>query len=195
MRRTSPSISESLAKTQWPGQDPIGRFIQFGNMDGDMRGFRIVGVVGDVRELSPETVPGPIFYGYYQQRATSRVSIVAQSGAAPAAPGDVGTRDRAPGRSRSADPAADGRGRARPRARGPPLQPAADRRLQRLRARSRDARRLRPDGVPRGAADAGNRHPPGARRRADRRHARWWWAAAFGSRWSAWPSAQLPRSG
>jgi predicted permease len=72
-------VSESLARTQWPGQDPIGRFIQFGNMDGDMRGFRIVGVVGDVRELSPETVPGPIFYGYYQQRATSRVSIVVRA--------------------------------------------------------------------------------------------------------------------
>ena len=69
-------VSESLAKTQWPDQDPLGRFIQFGNMDGDMRGFRIVGVVGDVRELSPETVPGPLFYGYYQQRATSRASVV-----------------------------------------------------------------------------------------------------------------------
>jgi putative ABC transport system permease protein len=69
-------ISESLAKTQWPGADPIGRFIQFGNMDGDFRGFRIVGIVGDVRELSPESLPGPIFYGYYQQRPTSRVSIV-----------------------------------------------------------------------------------------------------------------------
>jgi ABC-type antimicrobial peptide transport system permease subunit len=72
-------VSESLAKTQWPGQDPLGRFIQFGNMDGDMRGFRIVGVVGDVRELSPETTPGPLFYGYYQQRATSRASIVVRT--------------------------------------------------------------------------------------------------------------------
>ncbi len=72
-------ISESLAKTQWPGADPIGRFIQFGNMDGDLRGFRIVGIVGDVRELSPETLPGPIFYGYYQQRPTSRVSVVVKA--------------------------------------------------------------------------------------------------------------------
>jgi predicted permease len=77
-------VSESLARAQWPEQDPLGRFIQFGNMDGDMRGFRIIGVVGDVRELSPETVPGPTFYGYYQQRATSRVSIVVRA-AAPAA--------------------------------------------------------------------------------------------------------------
>ncbi len=72
-------ISESLAKTKWPGQDAIGRFVQFGNMDGDLRGFRIVGIVGDVREISPETVPGPIFYGYYQQRPTSRVSMVVKS--------------------------------------------------------------------------------------------------------------------
>lgn len=69
-------ISESLAKTKWPNQDPIGRFVQFGNMDGDRRGFRIVGIVGDVREISPEAVPGPLFYGYYQQRVTSRVSVV-----------------------------------------------------------------------------------------------------------------------
>jgi putative ABC transport system permease protein len=77
-------ISESLAKTKWPGQDPIGRFIQFGNMDGDRRGFRIVGIVGDVREISPEAVPGPLFYGYYQQRVTSRFSVVLRT--APIAP-------------------------------------------------------------------------------------------------------------
>jgi putative ABC transport system permease protein len=69
-------ISESLAKAKWPDQDPIGRFVQFGNMDGDLRGFRIVGIVGDVRELSPESLPGPILYGYYRQRIASRVSIV-----------------------------------------------------------------------------------------------------------------------
>ena len=50
-------------------------------MDGDLRGFRIVGIVGDVREISPEAVPGPMFYGYYQQRPTSRVSIVVKSAA------------------------------------------------------------------------------------------------------------------
>ena len=65
-------ISESLAATKWPNQDPIGRFIQFGNMDGDLRGFRIVGIVSDVREVSPETVPGPLFYGYYKQRMATR---------------------------------------------------------------------------------------------------------------------------
>jgi putative ABC transport system permease protein len=72
-------ISESLAAARWPDQDPIGRYIQFGNMDGDPRGFRIVGVVSDVREVSPETVPGALFYAYYQQRMTTRFAIVVQT--------------------------------------------------------------------------------------------------------------------
>ena len=74
-------ISESLAKTRWPDQDPIGRFIQFGNMDGDLRGFRIVGIVGDVRELTMEAVPGSLFYGYYQQRVSQRFSVVVRANA------------------------------------------------------------------------------------------------------------------
>jgi ABC-type antimicrobial peptide transport system permease subunit len=72
-------VSESLASSQWPGRDPIGRFIQFGNMDGDPRGFRIVGVVSDVREVSPETLPGPLFYGYYRQRTASRFTVVVRT--------------------------------------------------------------------------------------------------------------------
>ena len=72
-------ISESLAATKWPDQDPIGRFIQFGNMDGDLRGFRIVGIVSDVREVSPETVPGPLFYGYYKQRMATRFTLIVRA--------------------------------------------------------------------------------------------------------------------
>src|SRR5208337_1699157 len=30
-------ISESLAREKWPNQDPLGRTIEFGNMDGDLR--------------------------------------------------------------------------------------------------------------------------------------------------------------
>ena len=55
-------ISESLAKARWPDRDPLGRYIQFGNMDGDFRGIRVVGVVKDVRELSPEALPQPTLY-------------------------------------------------------------------------------------------------------------------------------------
>jgi ABC-type antimicrobial peptide transport system permease subunit len=61
-------ISESLAHDHWPGQDPIGQTIEFGNMDGDPRLLLIVGVVGDVRERALEAPPLPIVYVNYRQR-------------------------------------------------------------------------------------------------------------------------------
>lgn len=64
-------VSESLVRKQWPGQDPIGKLIQFGNMDGDMRALRVVGVVGDVRDGSLTQEPAPTIYAYYRQRPGS----------------------------------------------------------------------------------------------------------------------------
>jgi len=61
-------ISRSLAETQWPGRSALGRWIQFGNMDGDLRGIQIVGVVGDVREITPEAQPQPTLYVSARQR-------------------------------------------------------------------------------------------------------------------------------
>lgn len=61
-------ISQSLAQQVWPNQSPIGRTIEFGNMDGDPRLLTIVGVVGDVRDHSLESVPSPTVYVDYRQR-------------------------------------------------------------------------------------------------------------------------------
>jgi len=61
-------ISQSLAKAKWPDQDPIGKIIQYGNMDGDLRPFTVVGVVGDIREASLADQPRPTFYANYRQR-------------------------------------------------------------------------------------------------------------------------------
>ena len=71
-------ISASLVKARWPNEDPIGKVIEFGNMDGDLRPFTIVGVVGDVREQSLAADPRPTFYASYRQRAngTSPFSFV-----------------------------------------------------------------------------------------------------------------------
>ncbi len=63
-------ISDSLAREQWPNQDPLGRKIFFGNMDGDLRLFTIIGVVGDVRDYGLESKPTATVYGYYKQRPT-----------------------------------------------------------------------------------------------------------------------------
>jgi cell division protein FtsX len=61
-------ISQSLAREKWPNQDPLGRTIEFGNMDGDPRLLRVIGVVGDVRDRAIETVPRPTIYVNYRQR-------------------------------------------------------------------------------------------------------------------------------
>ena len=49
-------------------------------MDGDLTGLRVVGVVGDVRELSPESLPGPMVYVNARQRpaVTSSFSVIAR---------------------------------------------------------------------------------------------------------------------
>lgn len=61
-------ISETVARQTWPGRDPIGQRIQYGNMDGDMRPLTVVGVVGDVREGRLERAPTGAVYVNFEQR-------------------------------------------------------------------------------------------------------------------------------
>jgi putative ABC transport system permease protein len=78
-------ISESLARSRWPDADPIGRTIEFGNMDGDLRPLPIVGVVGDTREYGPEQPPRPTVYVGLLQRPRFSATVVIRSGADPRA--------------------------------------------------------------------------------------------------------------
>jgi predicted permease len=64
-------ISASLAKARWPGEDPLGKLIQFGGMDGDLRPFTIVGIVGDVQDFGIGSAAQPTFYTNYAQRPRS----------------------------------------------------------------------------------------------------------------------------
>ena len=61
-------ISEALAKQSYPGQDPIGRRIQFGGMDGDVRPLTIIGVSKDVRESRLDAPPSQTVYVHLPQR-------------------------------------------------------------------------------------------------------------------------------
>jgi len=68
-------ISDSLARERWPGQDPIGHTIEFGNMDGDMRLLTIVGIVGDVHEYGLDVPPRPTVYVNLFQRPRPAITI------------------------------------------------------------------------------------------------------------------------
>jgi predicted permease len=61
-------VSQSMARATWPKQDPLGRTIEFGNMDGDMRLLTVVGVVADAHYRSLEKPPEPTVYVNYRQR-------------------------------------------------------------------------------------------------------------------------------
>jgi putative ABC transport system permease protein len=61
-------INESLARTRWPGEDPVGKLINFANMDGDFQPMMVVGIVGDVRDVAIDAPPVPAVYSSYRQR-------------------------------------------------------------------------------------------------------------------------------
>jgi putative ABC transport system permease protein len=69
-------ISQSLARERWPGQDPIGHHIEFGNMDGDVRLLQIIGVVGDVHGRGLDIPVEPIIYVHSRQRVPREFAIV-----------------------------------------------------------------------------------------------------------------------
>jgi predicted permease len=78
-------INESLARARWPGADPIGATIEFGNMDGDLRPLTIVGVVGDTREYGLEQPPRPTLYVDLVQRPKFSVTVIVRSDVDPRA--------------------------------------------------------------------------------------------------------------
>ncbi len=53
-------VSEEMARRYWPGADPIGRTFLWHTATGPR--MTIVGVAGDVRQLSLETDPAPVIY-------------------------------------------------------------------------------------------------------------------------------------
>jgi putative ABC transport system permease protein len=61
-------ISAAAAKATWGDRDPIGKQIQYGNMDGDVRLLTIVGVVGDVRQRGLDREPTASVYVDLVQR-------------------------------------------------------------------------------------------------------------------------------
>lgn len=78
-------ISESLARIQWPGTSPLGKLVEFGNMDGDLRVLRIIGVVGDVRHGGLDVASRPTIYVNARQRPPSTQTTVLDVATAPSA--------------------------------------------------------------------------------------------------------------
>ena len=74
-------ITQALARDRWPDQDPIGRTIEFGNMDGDLRPLTIIGIVGDTHEYGLDAPPRPTVYVNLFQRPRATMSLTMLSDA------------------------------------------------------------------------------------------------------------------
>jgi putative ABC transport system permease protein len=79
-------VSQSFADLKWPNGDALGKLVEFGNMDGDLTPFTIVGVVGDVRDYGLNVAPRPTLYGDFRQRPRRYASFwIAMQGPKPQA--------------------------------------------------------------------------------------------------------------
>ena len=157
-------INDAVARKHFPGEDPIGRMVQF------LGTRRIVGVVGNIRHDGPETD---------WRHSGFRAARAKPSRRRDADPATLARRRRRAAGGQGRDLVASSPAWPCPRfdtARSTlsaliaaaALQHAAARALRPARHRHRVRRHLRRDGVHRDAAHAGDRHPDGARRHTGR---------------------------
>jgi predicted permease len=60
-------VNETLARRFWPGEDPVGKRMQWGTPEMRLPWLTVVGVVGDMNQASPDNALNPHAYGPYLQ--------------------------------------------------------------------------------------------------------------------------------
>ena len=75
-------ISAEVARLYFPDEDPIGKYIQTGwTMNGKRFGGEVIGIVGDVRQLSLEQGMTPHIYMAHEQWPLNEYEVVVRSSA------------------------------------------------------------------------------------------------------------------
>ena len=145
-------INETLARKNFPGEDPIGRRVYFGPIPstGVPEWHEIIGIVGDVRHRSVEGEPDARAYDLFGQHWGRTISLAIRTTPTAVGGGDDGAGTAGATRSRAA-------GLRRPyhrrdrveRSDGATTVAVARRRIRGRRIRCRHSRRLRHRRVPR----------------------------------------------
>jgi putative ABC transport system permease protein len=78
-------ISKAMAQRYFPNQDPIGKRLKFGFPPNGEAMREIVGIVGDVRDVSLGQDPGPMMYVPYAQAPFWGAGVVVRSTLSPSA--------------------------------------------------------------------------------------------------------------
>jgi predicted permease len=76
-------VSDSLARSTWPGQDPVGKRLHQGGPQAKAPWLTVVGVVNDVRNQRPEDPPRPTMYRPLRQSSNLQLSLVLKTAADP----------------------------------------------------------------------------------------------------------------
>jgi predicted permease len=76
-------VGESTARKIWPGQNPLGKKIRYGDKDAPM--MVVIGVAGDVRANGLQKVAQQVVYTPYWYRANSSMTLVVRTGLDPKA--------------------------------------------------------------------------------------------------------------
>ncbi len=76
-------IAESTARKVWPGENPIGKRVSFGDKNAPL--MEVIGVAGDVRANGLQKVPEQVVYIPYWYRGQSQTALVVRTGMDPKA--------------------------------------------------------------------------------------------------------------
>jgi putative ABC transport system permease protein len=78
-------INETMARTHWPGESPIGRRIKLTNYDREGPWFTITAVVRDTRHAALDGVVRPQVYVHYRRNPAHQMWVVLRTSGDPAA--------------------------------------------------------------------------------------------------------------
>jgi len=76
-------VSETMARYNWPGQDPIGKHLKLGTRGGPEPERQIVGVVGEVRASPFDFKPEPATYTPFAQMPQASSALVVRTSSDP----------------------------------------------------------------------------------------------------------------
>jgi putative ABC transport system permease protein len=77
-------VSETLARKYFPGEDPVGKRITFGNPQSpDVQWFQVVGIVADVRQSGLDEEPYAQVYRSYKQSPRRGLTLIVRTAGPP----------------------------------------------------------------------------------------------------------------
>jgi putative ABC transport system permease protein len=85
-------INQTMARTFWPGQDPIGRHLKFEGAESPSPWTEIVGIAGDLHQWNLELPPGPeMYFPHWQARGdhTTLFQLAVETGSNPMGQADA----------------------------------------------------------------------------------------------------------